>query len=294
MLTDKIRIIEEYICCADCKSSITYETTHFTCSNCKRQYPFYEDSILEMLPSKPVHYAFDQRSAYHEKIYKTLFNTKREEADLEKSWASPELVPAKWLRTKKAHVNYIRSLIDKNTTQRKTFCDFSGGSGYYTFEFYKLFDWVFHCDLSIDSMLYMKKKADKQNISNVIFVRSDYTQPPFNGTLDLIYCGDSLIYSPYHEGLVLKGMKQSLKEGAYAIFDFHNWWHNPLRRIGLMKNHFGECYSYSKKQTEDFVNFHFPVHSYHKYYQEFADGQRASFIPSLFPNTRHTYVVQKK
>lgn len=294
MLTDKIKIIEEYVCCPDCKAGIFYETTHFTCTKCQRKFPFYEDSIVEMLPSTPVRYAFDLRSAYHENIYTRLFYTRREEADLEKSWAPPELVPAKWLRKKLAHVNFIKSLIEKNITQRKTFCDFSGGSGYYTFEFYKLFDWVFHCDLSIESMLYTKKKADKQNISNIIFIRTDYTQPPFNGSLDLIYCGDSLIYSPFHEGLVLNGMKQSLKDGAHAIFDFHNWWHNPLRRMGLMKNHFGACYSYSKKQTEDFVNRLFPVHTYHQYYQEFANGQRASLIPRFFPNTRHTYIVQKK
>ena len=294
MLTDKIKIIQEYICCPDCKATITYETTHFRCSKCERKFPFYEDSILEMLPSNPVHYAFDERSAYHEKIYTTLFHTKKEEANIDKSWATPELVPAKWLSKKRGHVNFIQSLIEKNTTQRKTFCDFSGGSGYYTFEYYKLFDWIFHCDLSIESMLYTKKKADKQNISNIIFIRADYTQPPFNGTLDLIYCGDSLIYSPFHEGLVLNGMKQSLKEGAYAIFDFHNWWHNPLRRLGLMKNYFGECYSYSKKQTDDFVNRLFPVHTYHKYYQEFTNGQRASLIPGFFPNTRHTYIAQKK
>jgi len=70
--------------------------------------------------------------------------------------------------------------------------------------FIKLFDWVFHCDLSIESMLYTKKKADKQNINNIIFVRTDYTRPPFNASLDLIFCGDSLIYSPFHEGLVMK------------------------------------------------------------------------------------------
>ncbi|MGK2862374.1 MAG: methyltransferase domain-containing protein [Chitinophagaceae bacterium] len=293
MRTDKIKIIQEYVSCPDCKAPIRFETSHFTCTECQRHFP-YSEGILEMLPVKPVHYAFDQRSAYHEKIYNTLFNTKKENANMENSWAPPELVDPKWLRKKLYHVNFIKSLIEKNTIERKTFCDFSGGSGYYTFEFHKMFDWIFHCDLSIESMLYMMKKAEKQNINNMIFIRTDYTQPPFNNSLDLLYCGDSLIYSPYHEGLVLSGMKQSLKEGGYAIFDFHNWWHNPLRRMGLMKNHFGECYSYSKKQTEGFVNHHFRLHSYHKYYQEFANGQRASFIPDFFPHTRHTYIAQKK
>lgn len=294
MLSNKINIIQECICCPDCRAKITYQTTHFTCTQCQREFPFHDESILEMLPSAPVHYAFDKRSSHHEDVYKKLFHTKKEEANLDKSWGNPEAVPANWLRTKIGHVNFIKTLIEKNTTQRKTFCDFSGGSGYYTFEFYKLFDWVFHCDLSIESMLYTKKKADKLNINNIIFVRTDYTRPPFNASLDLIFCGDSLIYSPFHEGLVLNGMKQSLKEGGYAIFDFHNWWHNPLRRLGLMKNPFGECYSYSKKQTDEFVSHQFPVHTYHKYYQEFPNGQRASIIPRFFPGTRHTYIAQKK
>ena len=293
MQTDKIKIIEQYVCCPDCKTKIVFETTNFICTECKREFP-YSDGILEMLPSQPVHYAFDQRSGYHEKIYTTLFHTKKEEADPEKSWATPELVPAKWLKTKLYHVNFIKNLIEKNTTQRISFCDFSGGSGYYTFEYHKMFDIIFHCDLSIESMLYTKKRADKQNINNIIFIRTDYTQPPFSGTLDLIYCGDSLIYSPFHEGLVLNGMRQSLKEDGHAIFDLHNWWHNPLKRLGLMKNDFGACYSYTKKQTDDYVKHHFPRHTYHKYYQEFANGQRASLIPGFFPHTRHTYIAQKK
>jgi SAM-dependent methyltransferase/uncharacterized protein YbaR (Trm112 family) len=293
MLTAKILLIEEAISCPDCKAKISYQDPNFICTECRREFPF-KDGILEMLPSAPIQYAFDKRSAHHESVYKTLFHTKREDANLERSWGNPEAVPAKWLSTKLGHVSFIKKLIEENTTARNIFCDFSGGSGYYTFEFYKLFKWVFHCDLSIESMLYTRKKAEEKNIDNIIFIRTDYTRPPFNGTLDVIFCGDSLIYSPFHEGLVLNGINQSLNEGGYAIFDFHNWWHNPLRRLGLMKNPFGECYSYSKQQTDNFVSHRFPKYSYYKYYQEFPNGQRASMIPRFFPGTRHTYVAQKK
>jgi SAM-dependent methyltransferase len=292
MLAEKIQLIEEAVCCPDCLTKIKYTDSAFTCTQCNRQFP-YKDGILEMLPAAPINYAFDKRSGHHEGIYKRLFHTKREEANLEKSWATPELVPTKWLRTKMGHVNFIKGLIEKNTSSRHLFCDFSGGSGYYTFEFYKLFRWIFHCDLSIESMLYTKKKADEKGIDNIIFIRTDYTRPPFNGSLDIVFCGDSLIYSPFHEGLVVKGIHQAVKPDGHAIFDFHNWWHNPLRRLGLMSNPFGECYSYSKKQTDDMVSHLFPTFTYHKYYQEFANGQRASIIPSFFPGTRHTYVAQK-
>jgi SAM-dependent methyltransferase/uncharacterized protein YbaR (Trm112 family) len=293
MQDKKIQIIKEVISCPDCKASLDYKAPAFVCSKCNRSFPVHNDSIIEMLPSHPSSFAFDEKSAYHEKIYHTLFNMQKEQADPEKSWAPPEQVPDNWRKVKMGHVEFVKELLLNSTSSRRIFCDFTGGSGYYTFELYKLFDWVFHCDLSIESMLYASNKAKKENIENMIFVRTDYFKPPFNNSIDAGFCGDTLIYSPPHEGKLLNGIRQALKEGAVAVIDFHNWWHNPLRRMGLMKNTFGECYSYSKKQTDSMVTYHFPKHTYKGYYQEFEKGKKPTFMPSFFPNTRHTYLVQK-
>lgn len=290
---DKIELIKKHVCCPDCKTSISYEGSHFRCDNCQRQFPFYDNAILEILPKTPSKYAFDVRSGYHEKVYNQLFSSKRQEVDPETSWANPDKVPVKWLKKKNEHVGFIKNIIEKNIPGREVLCDFTGSSGYYTFELRKLFKWVFHCDLSIESLLFAKKRAEAQHIDNLIFIRADYTKPPFNSTLDLIICGDTLIYSPYHEGLLLNGMQQSLKEDGQAIFDFHNWWHNPLKQIGIMKTEFGFCYSYSKKETDGFVNRYFSSFKYWPYYQEFSTGRPGPLVPGFFPSTRHCYIAKK-
>ena len=292
-LSSKISVIEQYVRCPETGGSLEYRTDHFYCQASDRKYPFSQESIVELLPPGPTSFSFDRRSAYHENIYKTLFSTKLAEANPEKSWAPPELVPEKWRTTKLNHVQFIRRLIEETTNQRETYCDFTGASGYYTFEMAKHFKWVFHCDISSESMLYAKQRADKEGLQNIIFIRADYFRPPFDGTLDLIYCGDTLIFSPSHEGLLLKGMYKSLKPGGYALFDFHNWWHNPIRRMGLMSNNFGECYSYNKAETLDFVTHHFPEHRHLGYYQEFRSGHRPAWMPGIFPNTRHMYAARK-
>ena len=46
----------------DCKTSISYEGSHFKCDNCQREFPFYDNAILEILtqshlPNMPLMYA---------------------------------------------------------------------------------------------------------------------------------------------------------------------------------------------------------------------------------------------
>jgi len=35
--------------------------------------------------------------------------------------------------------------------------------------------------------------------------------------------------------------------------DFHNWWHNPLRRLGLLPENFGENRSYTKSEVQQLL-----------------------------------------
>ena len=114
----KIEIIEKHVCCPDCKANISYKESHFKCEGCSREFPFYKNAILEILPSTPSKYAFDVRSAYHEKVYNQLFSSKKEEVDPETSWANPDKVPAKWLQKKKEHVEFIKNVIEKNIPER--------------------------------------------------------------------------------------------------------------------------------------------------------------------------------
>ncbi|HMP86050.1 MAG TPA: methyltransferase domain-containing protein [Lacibacter sp.] len=294
MQTQKTELLERILSCPVCNSSTRYVQGSFHCNSCNSVYPYYDQSILEILPPEPLSFSTDERSPYHEAIYHHLFRTGIGEADPGKSWARPELVPEGWRNVKYRHVDFIYKLIGEATGKRHIYCDFTGSSGYYTFEMSKHFDWVLHCDLSMDSLLYAQQKAAEQNIHNILFIRADYFRPPFNHVLDLVYCGDTLIYSPSHEHLLLAGMYQALKSGGVAVFDLHNWWHNPIRRLGLLPNNNGKCYSYNRFKADAMVRKHFPRFRRTGYYQEFPSGKLPGWIPRLFPNTRHTYIARKE
>jgi hypothetical protein len=76
---------------------------------------------------------------------------------------------------------------------------------------------------------------------------------PFNNTLQQIICTDTLIRGRLHEILLLNSLHNALSDGGQALVDFHNWWHNPLRRLGLMSQNFGHNMSYTRKTAEKIV-----------------------------------------
>ena len=99
---------------------------------------------------------------------------------------------------------------------------------------------MFHCDLSTQSLLHTAAKAREQGILNIAFLRIDYFQPPFRRSLDRLICLDTLIRAPFHELTLLRGIAASLAPRGRAVIDSHNYWHNPLRRMGWLPENFIE------------------------------------------------------
>jgi hypothetical protein len=48
---------------------------------------------------------------------------------------------------------------------------------------------------------------------------------------------------------LLANIRKALAPGGSAVVDFHNWWHNPLRRLGLLSQNFGENRSYTRNEV---------------------------------------------
>src|SRR5262249_38686282 len=109
---------------------------------------------------------------------------------------------------------------------------------------------VLHCDLSVDSLNYAAAKARAIGIHNVTFLRIDYLRPPFRGCLQRILCCDTLIRGLDHDQRLLSSIRNSLRSDGVALVDFHNWWHNPLRRVALLPQNFGDNVSYRREQVE--------------------------------------------
>ena len=176
---------------------------------------------------------------------------------------------------------------------RQLFCDLSAGAGYYTLEYSRHFQHVLHCDLSIESINYAHSQSKKYSIENIIFLRLDYFNLPFFSNIRNILCFDTLIRGEEHERLLLRSIKRALAPGGRALVDFHNWWHNPLRRIGLLQKNFPSRGSYGRRRVEQFLReAGLARYEFFPFYQEFERhgiiGQLGSFI---IPPTRLVYRV---
>jgi SAM-dependent methyltransferase len=216
------------------------------CMLCKRQHPVLAANMVELLPLEAS--LLGTGSAYatgYTAERETPFVWRRDSL----AWGAPEAFPRKWVERKYRQVAAVRRLLNEDAEEtRSLFCDFSAGAGYYTLAYAT--DWrsVMHCDLSVDSLNYAHRKAARLGIDNILFVRMDYLRPPFRRGLQRVVCLDSLIRGESHEKLLLQSIRNSLDMGGAAIVDFHNWWHNPLRRVGLLRNNFGANRSYRKRE----------------------------------------------
>jgi len=181
----------------------------------------------------------------------------------------------------------VRQVITEGSTPNETVrCDISAGAGYYTFSYAHSFRLVFHCDLSVQNLNYSRRKARSLGIQNIFFLRADYFALPFQQSLDRILCTDTLIRGEEHDRMLLSVIARSLKPSGCAVIDLHNWWHNPLRRLGVLPENFFQNRSYSNREARILLKLA-GVHRYEvfSFHQEFESGRiewplLAQFLPA--------------
>jgi len=129
----------------------------------------------------------------------------------------------------------------------------------------------------------------------MLFLRIDYVRAPFDGSLDVVLCLDTLIRGAVHERLLLAAIRKSLARGACAIIDFHNWWHNPIRALGWHAARF-RGRSYSQKQAKHLLRAcGIEDSKLHRFHQEF-DSTRGlpSSASRVVPATRLIYRLDSR
>jgi ubiquinone/menaquinone biosynthesis C-methylase UbiE len=167
------------------------------------------------------------------------------------AWGAPEGLPLRWTQLRQRQAREVLDFLrDESVERKEVFCDLSAGAGYCTFEASQKYRVVFHCDLSADSLAYAAAKAKRNQLENIIFVRADYFQPPFRNAIHHLVCLDTLIRGPWHEAAVLASVRRILASRGVAVVDFHNWWHNPLRRMGILRENFRGNKSYTRKELK--------------------------------------------
>ena len=79
-----------------------------------------------------------------------------------------------------------------------------------------------------------------------------------------------------------------------AIVDFHHWWHNPLRRLGLLPQNFGQNRSYTRRQSETLLRESgIKKWKLIRFYQEFEPTEpRHKRLALVLPATRLMYEIE--
>ncbi len=238
--------------CPDDGAALAREGDALRCPGCGRTFPIQRGMFVELLPlaTTPLPGSTSKyESDYHEAFAQPFAWN----ADAV-AWGAPEKFPPHWVERRQRQVRMSAELLAEGCDpSRTTVCELSGGAGYYSMAYAGRFRNVIHCDLSVDSINYVMAKAEQRGLTNMAFLRIDYFRPPFRANLDRLICFDTLIRGEAHERMLLRSISRCLSPAGQAMVDFHNWWHNPIRRVGLLRQNFPRG-SYSRRQLSGILS----------------------------------------
>jgi SAM-dependent methyltransferase len=247
-MLNSFNAIANLLSCPEDGESLCCTVGELLCPRCAHRFPIHGENLVEILPWRPYQLPASVRPSYRE-AYIRAFEQSFGYDDAALAWGAEETASESWAIKRRRQVAMVRPLISEGVTpDDSVLCDISGGSGYYTLAFAPLFRFVIHCDLSVDNLNYVSRKACALGIQNIFFLRVDYFAPPFRHSLDRVICLDTLIHGGGHDSVLLKAIVRSLKPGGHAVVDFHNWWHNPLRRLGVLPDNFLDNTSYTREE----------------------------------------------
>ena len=292
-MSEKLRTILDLLSCPDDGQPLRLARAQLLCGGCGRSFPLHGEDFAEILPSRPAQLPASA-SAEYRGGYLKLFEQQFQKDNTCLAWGAEETATAAWMRKRRRQVIAVHPLVTEGAEPgTSVLCDIAAGAGHYTFAYAPYFRFVLHCDLSVRNLSYASRKARERNLENIFFLRIDYFQPPFRRSLDRLLCLDTLIRGEGHDSMLLKSIAGCLKPTGRAIIDFHNWWHNPLRRLGILPENFHSNRSYRRCETEKLLREAalrdatvFP------FVQEFDPGSRLERICSkVVPSTRIVYRV---
>lgn len=292
-MIDQLQSVLSVLCCPDDGNSLSFVAEKLGCTRCGRVFPIHNQQIIELVPRNPAVLPAAISRQYYE-VYLNLFAQPFREDGNSIAWGAPEAFAESWVRKRRRQVTAVRPLVTDGIEANDVLCDIAAGAGYYTFAYQKYFRSIIHCDLSVDNLNYAARKAQKLGISNILFLRVDYFQPPFRRSLDRVLCLDTLIRGEAHDLLLLRTIAECLTPNGKAVVDFHNWWHNPLRRLHVLPDNFHHNRSYSRRQVQRlFHDAAIQEADFRRFVQEFNPGTWLDRSCSwAVPATRFLYEIQ--
>ena len=232
--------------CPDDGAELRRDCDALRCHACGRTFPIQRGMFVELLPTARTD--LPGSTSKYTADYAEAFDQPFAWDETAVAWGAPETFPPHWVQRRERQVAFARDLLVAECDPKATpFVDLSGGAGYYSMAYAATFGHVVHCDLSVDNLNYTMARAERRGLGNMVFLRIDYFRPPFQANVDRLLCFDTLIRGEEHERMLLASINKCLSPDGAALVDFHNWWHNPARRVGLLKKNFPRG-SYSRRQ----------------------------------------------
>lgn len=279
--------------CPDDGAALVREGEGLHCPRCGRTFPIQRGMFAELLPLATT--PLPGSTSKYESDYHEAFNQPFAWNPDAVAWGAPESFPPHWVERRQRQVRLSAGLLAEGCDPAQTTaCDLSGGAGYYSMAYAGQFRNVIHCDLSVDSINYVMAKSQQRGLANMVFLRIDYFRPPFQANLDRLICFDTLIRGEEHERMLLQSISRCLSPTGQALVDFHNWWHNPVRRLGLLRRNFPRG-SYSRRQLATILSeTGLTDREFFPFVQEFDQAGLMGKVGSkLVPATRLVYRCRK-
>lgn len=292
-MPERLQTIIKLLSCPDDGQPLRLANAQLLCSGCSRTFPLHGEDLAEILPSRPVRLPASTSAEYCS-AYLMLFEQQFQKDSSCLAWGAEEATPAAWIRKRRRQVSAVLPLVTEGAKLgASVLCDIAAGAGHYTFAYAPHFRFVLHCDLSVQNLCYASRKARERGLTNIFFLRIDYFRPPFRQSLDRLLCLDTLIRGEGHDSMLLKSIAGCLNSTGRAVIDFHNWWHNPLRRLGILPDTFHSNRSYRRSETKKLLReAEFRDTTVFPFVQEFEPGSRIERICSkAVPSTRFVYRV---
>lgn len=221
MVTDFIN----YFCCPDCHTTdrnvrLKQVNGQVVCSKCRRIF-LTRDNYIDLLPIKPSTIPKKTHVKFSDYYYEQFKTDPKSVYNEPSAWGEFSKLPRGYQIFLKEEQKIISDNYPKGNN---TFCDLSGSQGFFGFIASRYFKTVFFCDINLEYLQHAQRVANKNNIKNIVFIRSDYLNLPFiNSTIDAVLSTDSLIYYGMKSDMkVIGSVYKKLKKGGRFIFDLHS------------------------------------------------------------------------
>ena len=265
-----------------------------TCCVCGRAYPRPLPDVVEMVSTSPRQLGRGVAPAFHA-AYGEARAARLNLKDAGVAWGAPQTMPPEWVRLRRLYSERVVDLVfNVLGTRRGIALDTSAGAGYVSFALAERGLATIHADLDPQSIVCAAQWKGEHAERQLLAVRADYFALPLRGTADVIVATDSLIRGVAHEVAALEAIHLALRDSGFAVVDFHNWLHNPLRRLGLLPDNFTDNRSYFRWEVRPLLRAAgLEVVMDQSYRQEEDQSAVRRLLAPLVPPTRFLVVVRK-